>query len=72
MHMQTISLATLANLVFQINVTNGKNWITINFDNNKQTDKTSDYQYIYIVLWGYFGILENTLENFEIILNKML
>ena len=48
--MQTISLATLANLVFQINVTNGKNWITINFDNNKQTDKTSDYQYIYIVL----------------------
>ena len=45
-----ISLITLAivNLVFQINVANGKNWIAIDFDNNKQTNKASNYQYIYI------------------------
>ena len=48
MHMQTISLATLANLVFQINVANGKNWIAIDFDNNKQTDRASGYQYMHM------------------------
>ena len=46
--MQTISLVTLANLVFQINVANGKNWIAIDFDNNKQTNKASDYQYMHM------------------------
>jgi len=48
MHMQIISLATLANLVFQINVANSKNWIAINFDNNKQTDRASGYLYIHM------------------------
>ena len=48
MHIQTISLATLANLVFQINVANGKNWIAIDFDNNKQTNEASDYQYMHM------------------------
>ena len=43
MHVQTISLATLANLVFQINVANGKNWIAIDFDNNEETDRASGY-----------------------------
>jgi len=48
MHMQTISLATLANLVFQTNVANGKNWIAIDFDNNKQTNEANDYQYMHM------------------------
>jgi len=47
-YVQTISLATLANLVFQINVTNDKNWIAIDFDNNEQTDKASGYLYMHI------------------------
>ena len=48
MYMQTISLATLANLVFQINVANDKNWIAIDFDNNEQTNEASDYQYMHM------------------------
>jgi len=48
MHVQTISLATLANLVFQINVANGKNWIAINFDNNEQINKASGYLYMHM------------------------
>ena len=46
--MQTILLATLANLVFQINVANGKNWIAIDFNNNEQTDRASGYQYMHM------------------------
>ena len=48
MHMQTISLAALDSQVFQINVANGKNWIAIDFDNNKQTDRASGYLYIHM------------------------
>ena len=47
-HVQIILLATLANLVFQINVANGKNWIAIDFDNNEQTDRASGYQYMHM------------------------
>ena len=27
---------------------NSKNWITIDFDNNEQTNKASDYQYMHM------------------------
>ena len=48
MHIQTISPATLAILVFQINVANGKNWIAIDFDNSEQTDRASGYLYMHM------------------------
>ena len=48
MHVQTILLATLANLVFQINVANGKNWIVIDFDNNEQINRAGGYIYMHM------------------------
>ena len=42
MHVQTISLAALDSLVFQIYINSGKNWISIDCQNNGQTDRAGN------------------------------